>query len=140
MVPEDIKKVMTFITTTLETHKTVQIANALKQTIDRELKADEWEDLIIRIEENDKYKVSLSQSSLGYFVHKSKPKPFQEKYWWLIAIITLILGFWIDIGKEAMKRELWPETSQLKQTPPASNDTLANNKIHQKLNISKDVK
>jgi hypothetical protein len=47
-----------------------------------------------------------------------------KKYWYLVLIFGWIGGCWADIGKEAIKRKMWPEASQLKNSKTQVADTI----------------
>ncbi|HWB26385.1 MAG TPA: hypothetical protein VG738_12950 [Chitinophagaceae bacterium] len=52
-----------------------------------------------------------------------------QKFWYIIAILSFSGGFFADIGKEALKRKIWPDTNQLLPATPTSTDTLQKHKI-----------
>lgn len=43
---------------------------------------------------------------------KENRQSFPKRYWWLIAILTYIFGFFSDIGKEWIKQKYFPETNK----------------------------
>lgn len=47
---------------------------------------------------------------------------FPQKYWWIMLIIGWFGGCWSDIGKEALKRKIWPDTSLSQPSTPQKGD------------------
>ena len=49
---------------------------------------------------------------------------FPQRYWWLFAVGGWIIGVWTDIGKEALKRKIWPESNQSQPSTRQKGDTV----------------
>jgi hypothetical protein len=41
-----------------------------------------------------------------------------KQFWWLLLIVGWAAGFFLDIGKEALKRKIWPVSTQEPQKAP----------------------
>ena len=48
-----------------------------------------------------------------------------KKYWYVVLIFGWIGGCWADIGKEAIKKKMWPEANQLKNSTIKVADTIS---------------
>jgi hypothetical protein len=55
---------------------------------------------------------------------------FPKNYWWIIALIAFLIGFFGDISKEWLKQKILKPSQELKQVIPEEADTTLNHKIH----------
>jgi hypothetical protein len=49
---------------------------------------------------------------------------FPKRFWWLLLIVGWVGGCLSDIGKEALKRKIWPESTQSQPSTQQNVDTL----------------
>lgn len=49
---------------------------------------------------------------------------FKQKFWWLWPVIAFVAGFFGDIGKEAVKKKMWPEEKVRQLTPEEKIDSV----------------
>lgn len=66
----------------------------------------------------------LKENNKRYVIYKKEKKPFQEKFWWLISLITLTAGWFGDIGKEEFLHQEMPQYRKSVQATPTKPDTL----------------
>jgi hypothetical protein len=51
-----------------------------------------------------------------------------KRFWWVIAILTFVIGFFGDIAKEALKQKISQSSEKFKQSTQTFSDSLVNNK------------
>ena len=55
-------------------------------------------DIALKLRNTGKYELKANNDR--YVVYKKEKSSWKERYWWLIAIMTFVLGFLADITKE----------------------------------------
>jgi hypothetical protein len=79
---------------------------------------------------------NLSNTGCDYYTHtleknqeeqesetSSRISRLIQKYWWALIIIGWVGGCCTDIGKEVLRRKIWPESNQSQRAIPACTDT-----------------
>ena len=76
------------------------------------------------MEVSGKYKLSV-QDKTGYYVITPLPKKsWKDRYWWLIAIIGFIIGWFADIAKEVYLQKSKTEQIKSEQAIPKATDSV----------------
>ena len=52
-----------------------------------------------------------------------KKPNWRERNWFWIAAVTLVIGWFGDIGKEAVKHKIWPDQKEIKTQTPKTKDS-----------------
>lgn len=95
---------------------------------------------------NGRYWITLNQKGIaakkagGHFKYeKLEAKKLRseaisnwpKKYWWLVASVTLLVGWFGDLGKEALKDKIMKSQKESAPTIPTSIDSARNHKTAQ---------
>jgi hypothetical protein len=84
-----------------------------------EAQKENYNDIIRRLTEIDVDVKELTRQNL-------KAEAWPKKYWWLIALVTLVIsGIFSPIVSELLKRNIWENSAYLNQ-PTVPKDTLTN--------------
>jgi hypothetical protein len=74
--------------------------------------------------QDEKYTKGFEKEASEILNRKTdKAQSWPKRNWWLVALLTLLIGWFADIGKQVFLQRLLPTTNQSKPTTPASTDT-----------------
>ncbi len=68
-------------------------------------------------------------------IRRSQRKSWKERFWLPIAIVTFIIGFFVDIGKDAFKQKIFKASKDSFKVSPLKSDTSQSRKTKQSLII-----